>query len=452
MLNSLYGRTGLNPELSKSKVFTFKEISSPKFDDFLLNNEILSQIDLSNDDVSILSYKSLLDNSSSFLSSNVALASAITAYSRIHINKFKYLEGNVVYYSDTDSIVLNRPLDSSLISNNLGDMKLEFKHVHLGIFLAPKVYALDVSTFPKKVEVSEKYPDGIIPSERVQIMKFKGVVERFLPSFNEFIDLYSSLSKTFHQSKFIRSLSDGTVFIKDTKYSFALSNSKRINLFVNNKFVGSTPLFYINNTLIHTYPRCLLSFYPLLNTPKFAGLLNSPSETIDTPNNDDFDIKMEASTSYSFDNNFISLGIGESFAKVPTREDNKLLDELTEDYSNYRLHWEILEGYYVNILTDIRDLSLNVLPRYIIKYRIPNGITDLRGIKDYLIEQNNNNSSPEDLKIWRKVYKGGNIKDIDEECNTLLIINNTLLCKTTVVYNTTDLIILLINLFLNNKL
>jgi hypothetical protein len=35
---------------------------------------------------------------------NVAIASAITAYARIHIDNFKRIPGNECFYSDTDSV------------------------------------------------------------------------------------------------------------------------------------------------------------------------------------------------------------------------------------------------------------------------------------------------------------------------------------------------------------
>jgi hypothetical protein len=41
---------------------------------------------------------------------NVAIASAIASYSRIYINQFKSIPGNECYYSDTDSVVLAKPL------------------------------------------------------------------------------------------------------------------------------------------------------------------------------------------------------------------------------------------------------------------------------------------------------------------------------------------------------
>jgi DNA polymerase type B, organellar and viral len=54
---------------------------------------------------------------------NVAIASAVTAYARIHMIDYKLLPGTV--YTDTDSIFTTDILDSTLIGKELGLMKDE---------------------------------------------------------------------------------------------------------------------------------------------------------------------------------------------------------------------------------------------------------------------------------------------------------------------------------------
>jgi DNA polymerase type B, organellar and viral len=76
---------------------------------------------------------------------NVAIAAAVTAYSRIIINQYKLLAlslGLDIYYSDTDSLVLNGPLPPEHCDpSTLGKLKLENK-ITEGIFVMPKVYYL----------------------------------------------------------------------------------------------------------------------------------------------------------------------------------------------------------------------------------------------------------------------------------------------------------------------
>jgi DNA polymerase elongation subunit (family B) len=74
---------------------------------------------------------------------NVAIAAAITAYARIHMSQFKNNPNFNLYYSDTDSIYIDRPLPPEFISSTeLGKLKLENVLID-AIFLAPKVYYLE---------------------------------------------------------------------------------------------------------------------------------------------------------------------------------------------------------------------------------------------------------------------------------------------------------------------
>jgi hypothetical protein len=69
----------------------------------------------------------------------VPIALSISAYARIHMSYFKTLSSVKLYYTDTDSIDIDKELDSSLIGSKLGQMKLEdvFKE---SVYIAPKVY------------------------------------------------------------------------------------------------------------------------------------------------------------------------------------------------------------------------------------------------------------------------------------------------------------------------
>lgn len=76
--------------------------------------------------------------------SNVAIASAVTAYARTEMIKYKTLNGINIYYSDTDSIITDKPLPTS---NELGGLKNEMlKHgvetISECYFIGPKEYAL----------------------------------------------------------------------------------------------------------------------------------------------------------------------------------------------------------------------------------------------------------------------------------------------------------------------
>ena len=60
-------------------------------------------------------------------------------------NTIKYLIDNnyKIFYKDTDSLLINKPLPDYMVSSTqLGKLKLEYICTK-GIFLAPKVYALN---------------------------------------------------------------------------------------------------------------------------------------------------------------------------------------------------------------------------------------------------------------------------------------------------------------------
>jgi hypothetical protein len=73
---------------------------------------------------------------------SIGIASAITAYARIHMSQFKNNPKINLYYTDTDSAYTDSELDESLISGTeLGKLKLE-NICNKAIFLSPKVYCL----------------------------------------------------------------------------------------------------------------------------------------------------------------------------------------------------------------------------------------------------------------------------------------------------------------------
>jgi hypothetical protein len=84
----------------------------------------------------------LLDGHKESHNVSITIASAITAYARIHMSQFKNNPDFILYYTDTDSAYINKPLPEHMVdSKTLGKMKLE-NILDKAIFLAPKVYCL----------------------------------------------------------------------------------------------------------------------------------------------------------------------------------------------------------------------------------------------------------------------------------------------------------------------
>ena len=70
---------------------------------------------------------------------NVSVAASITAYGRVLMSLFKNNSNFNLYYSDTDSAIIDRSLPEQLVGNELGQLKLEYE-IGNAVFIAPKVY------------------------------------------------------------------------------------------------------------------------------------------------------------------------------------------------------------------------------------------------------------------------------------------------------------------------
>lgn len=153
LMNSMYGRFGMHPSLLKHNFWTTDEINEIS-SNWTIQNRIdygeLSLVTAILDQERILKTKGLkiLTKELNKLrnNTNVAIASAVTAHSRMLINSYKIyaLQNNYeLYYSDTDSLVLNKELPPHMVdSTTLGKLKLEH-HIREGIFVMPKVYYLE---------------------------------------------------------------------------------------------------------------------------------------------------------------------------------------------------------------------------------------------------------------------------------------------------------------------
>jgi hypothetical protein len=168
-MNSLYGRFGMDP------VFEHHEFVDENQKDNILdkNNVSLSVKDLKELDNSkyLISYSKIEGEDMIFKNKranvSISIASAITAYARIFMAKHKNNPNYKIFYTDTDSIFTDKPIESNLIGSKLGQFKLEYVFKE-AIFLAPKVY-------------------GGITGEGKEITKVKGFKNKI--TFNELKEL-----------------------------------------------------------------------------------------------------------------------------------------------------------------------------------------------------------------------------------------------------------------------
>lgn len=85
--------------------------------------------------------KDLALNRTRKISSAVHIAAAISSYARILINEYKNIPDNPCIMSDTDSVILTKPLRNNLVGTDIGKMKLE-QIIKQGIFIKKKLYCL----------------------------------------------------------------------------------------------------------------------------------------------------------------------------------------------------------------------------------------------------------------------------------------------------------------------
>ena len=125
-----------------------------------------------------------------------------------------------LYYSDTDSIVIDQELGPKAIGDKLGQFKLEHR-ISRAAFLAPKVYSF-------------------VTFEGEQVVKIKGVSKAALGGIHfadvtpvSFIEslLEKDMFFKLEQDKWYKSLLKGIVSVREIAYNLTLTASKRKPIF-----------------------------------------------------------------------------------------------------------------------------------------------------------------------------------------------------------------------------
>ena len=216
LLNSLYGRFGLNPSLPDT-IFV-------KADQIVKLAKLNIEIDFGN--YKLASSFGMLPLSIAG-ESNVGIAAAVTAYARIHMSQFKNNPNFNLYYSDTDSIYIDKELDNSFISETvLGKLKLE-------------------KVLSKFVGVGPKFYGGVDAFNGKEFSKVKGFSSSLTINQLESL-LIKGNSLSLDQSKWYRDYKNSNVFIKNTTYYSKLTGNKRISVFDhNNLLVNTKPYNFI---------------------------------------------------------------------------------------------------------------------------------------------------------------------------------------------------------------
>lgn len=229
-MNSLYGRFSMNDNFNEIRIVNENSLNK------LINNDNISIQDIFNlDNDFIVQIKkneyqeliSLIDNLNENHNINIAIASFVTAYARIHMSKFKNNKDIKLYYTDTDSIVVNKPLPDFMVDSTvLGKLKLE--HIaKKGIFLAPKLYCLN--------------------TDNEIITKTRGLSHNIQLDIDDFEKLLFKDSEIIKkQNKWFKSIYLGSIKIEELPYSIKYTENKRELIFKKGKLVNTKP-FTINS-------------------------------------------------------------------------------------------------------------------------------------------------------------------------------------------------------------
>ena len=159
--------------------------------------------------------KTDVNNNYHFVKSNVAIASAITAYARIHMIEFKLDPGCV--YTDTDSIFTTNNLSNEYLSEELGYFKDELKGniIQEAYFLGVKQYGY-------------WYYDVNNNNEKIEKSVFAGIDRNTIP-FKDIIKIFNGETLYREQPmRFFKSLSNLNISIKPIKVSLKFAPNKKL--------------------------------------------------------------------------------------------------------------------------------------------------------------------------------------------------------------------------------
>lgn len=208
LMNSLYGRFGINPNSTKTEL-----CDSKRYHFLMKQDSFITAHPIKENQYMVYYHTVMVDDSFHWAppkNSAVQLSAAITACARIYM--YPFISRDDCYYTDTDSIVLGNPLPDNIISSKvLGLFKLEDK-IKEGFFLAPKAY-------------------GYISEEDTDVIKFKGAAKHLvdLPWFREQLANPSRRMQVIIKNKFKVDWDKLSVGVKEYDYSLGIKqNSKRI--------------------------------------------------------------------------------------------------------------------------------------------------------------------------------------------------------------------------------
>ena len=235
LMNSLYGKFGMKPEHSTVDIYNNSTDEGRQHFKWVLDTfgeSIQDYIKL--DDIYIIIRKNLssyqYDESKDLfhgIDVSIPVAAAITAGGRMWMTQFKNNPNFNLYYSDTDSVVIDEALTEAFVGSKLGQLKLEYE-ISRAVFLAPKVY-------------------GFVTIGGDEIIKVKGITKNVLKTIH-IQDLENLLVKDsnmeFTQAKWSKKVIEGDISISDVAYNLKITSNKRENIYYDDIFSDTKPYRY----------------------------------------------------------------------------------------------------------------------------------------------------------------------------------------------------------------
>lgn len=242
LMNSLYGRFGLNPNLPVTNIISNKDMDN-KLSKYNENSAIVD-VEPLGDHFIVSEMNTRIDNKISSLlfdnNINVAIAAAVTAIARVFMSQFKNSDKFELYYTDTDSIFISaspeelNKLYPSIVGGELGQLKLECV-IERAVFLAPKAYCFEVKNKDDSIDTTIKIK-GLSASliNRLKDANILGI-DTFLSV------LKKDSSQIVHQNKTIKNLSVGSLDIIEQSYSIKHNDNKRFLIYKDEVLVNTKP-------------------------------------------------------------------------------------------------------------------------------------------------------------------------------------------------------------------
>ena len=183
---------------------------------------------------------------------SIAIASAVTSYARVFMNKTKLMlkdHGINVYYSNTDSLITDKPIPEELVGGGIGQFKLEYI-VKRAYFISNKTYCLVLNDNRETIVIKVK---GVTKTkENITVTELEELKNKALRNNDYTYKLAESdFKKLYYDNENVRvkrkttdrNIAAGYTNIKDTNLTIGWDTyDKRDKLYDNyGRWIDTTP-------------------------------------------------------------------------------------------------------------------------------------------------------------------------------------------------------------------